>query len=313
MTEWVSLAAVFVSVMILVLAVMSALTSRRELKRNIESTHQVRVKRRGVSEKDLDRILSDENEVVRHYFDVLRNDHPESLRSRLLRAGFFSKHAAFYFNILRTVFAFAVFVLFWWLVSFFFVSVRPALVIVTAMLFSGVSFILANVFLDKLGKNKEISYRKLFPDFMDLLIVCVDAGLSIDAALDRVAREFLITDPDFGTHLSIISLEMRAGRAMHEALMNFADQVNLDEARSLAILFRQAIELGSSVGKTLRVFSSEMRQMRLVRAEEKANALPIKMLFPLALFLFPVNLVIVLVPIIISILTMFLSLGTPSF
>jgi tight adherence protein C len=196
-------------------------------------------------------------------------------------------------------------------ISYLFVSIRPALAIVIAMIFSGVSFILVNVFLDRLGKRKEIRYRKLFPDFLDLLIVCLDAGLSIEAALDRVTREYLVTNPDFGTHLGVISLEIRAGRPLNEALMNFADQVNLDEARSLAILFRQAIELGSSVGKTLRVFAKDMRQMRIVRAEEKANALPIKMLLPLALFLFPVNLIIVLVPIIIAILKMFLSLGAP--
>ena len=76
----------------------------------------------------------------------------------------------------------------------------------------------------------------------------------------------------------------------------------------LATLFRQSQELGASVAKTLRVFSREMRQKRLIRAEEKANSLPIKMLFPLAAFLFPVNLIIVLVPVMIQIMKMFLTM-----
>jgi tight adherence protein C len=244
---------------------------------------------------------------------VLRNAAPDSLKARLVRAGFFSRNGPLYFNVLRSLVSFAVFVAVWAGLSRMAAFQQPLVIVFFAMMVSGVVFILASAFLDRLGKNKEIAFRKLFPDFLDLLIVCVDAGLSIDAAIDRVAREFLVTNPEFGIHVSIISLEMRAGRPLHEALTNFADQTNLDEARSLAILFRQSVELGTSVGKTLRVYSSEMRQLRIVRAEEKANALPVKMLFPLAVFLFPVNLVIVLLPIMLSILKTFLSISPSSF
>jgi len=133
--------------------------------------------------------------------------------------------------------------------------------------------------------------------------------MSIEAAIDRVAHEFLATKPSFGQHLAIISLEVRAGRPMHEALNNFADRIHLEEARTLSVLFRQSLELGSSVIKTLRVFSKEMRQKRLIMAEEKANALPVKMLFPMAGFLFPVNLIIVLVPIMMQIIELFSTMS----
>jgi len=96
---------------------------------------------------------------------------------------------------------------------------------------------------------------------------------------------------------------------MHEALNNFASRIHLDEARTLSVLFRQSLELGSSVIKTLRVFSKEMRQKRLLMAEEKANALPVKMLFPMAGFLFPVNLIIVLVPIMMQIIELFATMS----
>jgi tight adherence protein C len=99
---------------------------------------------------------------------------------------------------------------------------------------------------------------------------------------------------------------------LHEALLNFSDRVRLEEARTLATLFRQSQELGASVVKTLRSFSHEMRQVRLIKAEEKANSLPIKMLFPLAAFLFPVNLIIVVVPILIVVMRMFMSLAPPA-
>lgn len=311
MNMWVTLAAVFVSVFIVVLTVSNVLATRRQQRQNVMAARRVPSHRKALSEHDLDAVLSDEDAVMRYYFEVIRNDDPESLRSRMIRAGFFSRRGPFFFNLIRSIVAFGIFVLLWWGISNMFVGIRPAMVVILAMILSATSFILMNVFLDKLGKQKEIGYRKLFPDFLDLLIVCLDAGLSIEAALDRVTREYLVTNPDFGTHLGVILLELRAGRQLNDALLSFSEQTNLPEARSLAILFRQAVELGSSVGKTLRVFAKEMREMRIVRAEEKANALPIKMLFPLALFLFPVNLIIVLVPILLAILKMFMSLGAP--
>ncbi|MGC9370874.1 MAG: type II secretion system F family protein [Paracoccaceae bacterium] len=308
MNETLFLAAIFAAALILSFSVISYVNRRVQLKRNLE-TAQAAGQPGDRTASRIDNLLGSENEYVRHYYDVQKNDKPDSLRARLIRAGFFSKRGLLYFNMIRTGVAVVVFVAVWFISG----VVDPAIGKVEQLLFaavlSGLSFILCNYVLEKMGENRRIAYRKLFPDFMDLLIVCVDAGLSIEAALDRVTREFLLTNPDFGTHLSIIGIEIRAGRPLHQALFNFAERVKVDEIRSLAILFRQSVELGSSVSKTLRVFSNEMRQQRIIRAEEKANALPIKMLFPLGLFLFPVNLVIVLVPIMIAILKMFLTLG----
>ncbi|UWQ05772.1 type II secretion system F family protein [Aliiroseovarius crassostreae] len=311
MTQLPVLAAIFLAVLLLAFSVVNYVSSKREVRRNIARIKSTTSGRKQYQQRQLDELLSEENETARYFFEVLRNDAPDSLRPRLIRAGFFSRRAPMVFNLIRSLVAVAVFVLTWVGTYLLSSSVRPMVVLMFAVAFSGAVFILANVVLDNLGKRREREYRKLFPDFMDLLIVCVDAGLGIDAALDRVSREFLVTNPDFGTHLSIIVLELRAGRPIHEALSNFATQVNLEEARSLATLFRQSIELGSSVGKTLRVFSAEMRTLRIVRAEEKANALPVKMLFPLAVFMFPVNLVIVLVPVLIGILKMFMTLSPP--
>ncbi|MCI2400425.1 type II secretion system F family protein [Aliiroseovarius subalbicans] len=311
MNQYLILTAVFLSVLLLAFSIVNYFASRQEMRRKISRIQKTSSSRQRQVQRQLDQVLTDENDTVRYFFEVLRNKSPNSLPSRLIRAGFFSRRAPFFFNLIRGLLAFSIFAGVWLGVNFLGTSVRPAVIFLFAAAMSGTSFIMASVVLDKLGKKRETEYRKLFPDFMDLLIVCVDAGLGIDSALDRVAREFLQTNPDFGTHLSIIVLELRAGRPIHEALMNFAHQVNLEEARSLATLFRQSMELGASVGKTLRVFSAEMRSLRIIRAEEKANSLPVKMLFPLALFLFPVNLVIVLVPVLLAIVKMFLSLNPP--
>ena len=163
--------------------------------------------------------------------------------------------------------------------------------------------------LDYYVRKTEIQNRKLFPDFMDMLIVCVDAGLGVEAAVARVAEEFAINQSLFGQYVYLMALELRAGRQIDEAFQNFAKRTGVTQAGELAVLFRQSQELGTSIITSLRAFSHQMRQMRMIRAEENANLLPVKMLVPLAGFLFPVNLMIVLVPVMIRILSMFVDLA----
>jgi len=308
MDEILILAVVFFAALTLSYGIINAMQSRRDMRRRAGVIEQDRKGRYDISEQDIDQVLGSENEYIRSYLEVLRKDRPDSLRARLIRAGYFSPSAVVIFTLIRSVIAIGTFVGGYWIVQTIYPQTSQSITAVFAAMIAGVVFVLTAAVLDRLGTKREIAYRKLFPDFMDLLIVCVDAGLSIEAALDRVAREYLSTQRDFGIHLAIITLEVRAGRPMHEAISNFAQRVNLEEARSLAILFRQSEELGSSVRQTLRVFSKEMRQLRLTKAEEKANSLAVRMIFPLALLFFPVNLVIVLVPILISIIAMFISL-----
>lgn len=305
MTQTTILAAIFVAVLLVTYTIIRYFLNRREIARNLAAATS---KRREVNE-DINKILGSGNEQIRYYLDVVQNDPPSSLRMRLVQAGFFSKAALSYFNIIRLVVAAMFFMTVQFGLAYLAPSISNSLLLLLSAATAGVSFILCSAVLEHMGKRRTREFRKLFPDFMDLLLVCVDAGLSINAALDRVTREFLLTTPDFGVQLSIINLEIRAGRPLHDALHNFSKRVNVEEARTLAVLFKQSQELGSSVSKTLRVFAREMRQMRLIRAEEKANSLPIKMLFPMALFMFPVNLVIVLVPIMFIIMRMFSGLA----
>jgi tight adherence protein C len=146
-------------------------------------------------------------------------------------------------------------------------------------------------------------YRIAFPDMLDLMVVCIDAGLSLEAALDRVSGEVMRQNRHLGANLQIMGAEMRAGRSTIDALASLSDRLGLDEARSLAAMLRQSIELGTEVGDALRAFSDEMRDRRLLRAEERANQLPVKMVGPLGLFIFPVILGIAMLPVIIRLLT----------
>jgi tight adherence protein C len=142
--------------------------------------------------------------------------------------------------------------------------------------------------------------RDGFPDLMDLLVACIEAGLGLDAGLQRVAKELERRYPPLAAHLETLTRELRAGRSRHHALAAFADRTGLDEARALATMLRQSEEMGTSLGDTLRVFSEDMRAKRMLRAEEKALALPAKLVVPLVLFIFPTIIGVLMLPAAIS-------------
>jgi tight adherence protein C len=144
--------------------------------------------------------------------------------------------------------------------------------------------------------KREREYREGFPDLLDLLVASVEAGLSLDAAVGRVTEELQRRYPGLAEHLKVLTLELRAGRARKDAWLALAERLGIDEARSMATMLRQAEEMGTSLGETLAVFSDDMRMKRMLRAEEKAMALPAKMMIPLILFVFPCLIGVLMLP-----------------
>jgi len=140
-------------------------------------------------------------------------------------------------------------------------------------------------------------HRQGFPDFLDLLVICVEAGIGVDSAIERVSMDLARGFPSLSRNLGFMSLELRAGKSTREALDNLAIRLGLEEAKSFATLIQQSETLGSSLVQSLRVYSDEMRAKRLARAEEKAHSLPVKLVLPLALFIFPVILGVTLMPV----------------
>jgi tight adherence protein C len=153
-------------------------------------------------------------------------------------------------------------------------------------------------------KAKMREYRNGFPDFMDLMIVCSDAGMSMEAGIERVSKELQLTYPSLAENLQLVSLELRAGRSLDDALKALSDRLSLDEVRSFATLLQQSKELGTSLSGALRVFSDEMRHKRMSLAEEKAHALPAKMSVPVTVCILPVVLMIAIIPIIVQLTSM---------
>lgn len=166
-----------------------------------------------------------------------------------------------------------------------------------------IAYYLPRAYLSRRRRRLEGKYRLVFPDFLDMLVVCINAGLSLDAALDRAAREVDEDNAEFRANLDLMAGEMRAGKGTPLALRSLADRLGLREARSFAALLQQTVELGTDVAQALTTFSDEMRDRRMSSAEEKAAALPPKLTLPLGLFIFPVVLIVVLAPAVLRVLT----------
>ncbi|MGE5500762.1 MAG: type II secretion system F family protein [Ignavibacteriales bacterium] len=151
-------------------------------------------------------------------------------------------------------------------------------------------------FLEGKKRKLQLEYNEGFPDLLDLLVASVEAGLSLDAAVSRVGDELVRRYPNLAEQVNILTLELRAGRGRKECWQAFADRLGTDESRQLATMLRQAEEMGTSLGETLSIFADDMRVKRMLRAEEKAMALPAKLMVPLILFIFPCLMGVLILP-----------------
>jgi tight adherence protein C len=237
--------------------------------------------------------------TTKHYSGGDDND-MRALRRRLVQAGIYDPRAVGYFFLARVALAlglaavtFVVGPTLWPLQG----SVFWMLVGATAL----VGYVVPSIYIDKRIKARQIEHRSGFPDFMDLLVVCAESGLSMEAALARVGTELGDSYPSLCANIHMTNLEIRAGRTVSEALEHFADRLGLEEARSFATLIQQSDEIGSSITDALRVYSDDMRHKRLSRAEEKAYALPAKLTLPMMICIFPVLFVVILLPVIVRV------------
>lgn len=135
-----------------------------------------------------------------------------------------------------------------------------------------------------------------FPDALDLMVVCVEAGLGLDQAIARVGEEVRMGHEELADEFELVSLELRAGFAREQALRNLSERTDLEEIRSLIALLIQTDRFGTSVGQALRVHSDSMRMNRKLRAEEMAAKLPVKLMLPLIVFIFPSLMVVIIGP-----------------
>lgn len=142
-------------------------------------------------------------------------------------------------------------------------------------------------------------------DALDLMVVAVEAGLGLNAALNRVGEELKVSHPDLHDELELVNLEIRVGRGREEALRNLAERTAVEDIRSFVALLVQADRYGSSIAKAVRVFAESLRTKRRQRAEAASQKAALKLVFPLTVFLFPVIILVILAPAIMNILDLF--------
>lgn len=163
------------------------------------------------------------------------------------------------------------------------------------------------IYLKKRASSRKRILDRTFPDAIDLLMVCVEAGMGLDAAIRRVSQEIHVTSPELSKEFRILSLELKSGKSRNICLKNLAERTGLSEIAKLVGLLIQADRYGTGVANALRVHSEEMRQRRYARLEEIAAKLPVKLVIPLILCIFPALFVVILGPAAIQLYRVLLS------
>ena len=204
-----------------------------------------------------------------------------------------------------------------WGVKFLLAICLPAIFLTAAVLFfpdmPGLRMLWSAIFISLLGlylpdlwlriktSKRKDKITKGFPDALDLLVVCVEAGMGLDGAINRVGEELALNQPELSEEFKSLNLELRAGKARAMALKNLAQRTDIDDVNSLVTVLLQTDRFGTSVAQALRVFSDSFRTARYQRAEEAAAKIATKLLFPLAVCIFPAMFVVILGPVCLTI------------
>ena len=242
--------------------------------------------------------------VVEHFEKILPKSQNEVsvAQQRLIRAGYRSDNAVKMFYGAKVICPVVLLLLSWvtgaiHLGAFFILALA-----------GGVGYLAPDFWLGRQISNRQKAIKKGLPDVLDLLVICVEAGLSLDQATARTAQELNKAQPELSDELGIVALEQRAGRARSDAWKHLAERTDVEEVRNLVSMLVQAEQFGTSIGKTLRVHSDTLRTKRVQEVEEKAAKLSVKLLFPLVLFIFPSLFVVVLGPAVMVMIESFQSL-----
>ncbi len=223
------------------------------------------------------------------------------LRRRLVCAGYHRPSAIGFYYAARIGLAVIFVVLFAMAAPVISAQLPEQLVPVLGLVGAACAFYFPDLWIGMRTRSLQQRYREGFPDALDLLVVCVEAGLSLDGAIQRVGQEIGHAHRAISENLAMMALELRAGGARADALHNLSERMGIDEVRSMVTLLLQSEELGTSVADALRAYADDMRTMRMLRAETKAQSLPVKLALPLGFFVFPTMLIVILLPVMIRI------------
>ncbi len=215
-------------------------------------------------------------------------------QKKLLHAGYRSGTALATFNVIRLLTTAGLPCLYWMVT--YHMHLPPALRLLMAGFLLLIGYAAPWLLLQSLARRRQHRLRLSLPDALDLLVICVEAGMGLNQALVKVSDELERTHPEISEELKLVNLEIRAGRTRPEALRNLGERTGVDDIISLAATLIQTDKFGTSIARSLRVHSESLRTERMQRAEEAAAKTTIKLIFPLLLCIFPALLVVVLGP-----------------
>lgn len=218
------------------------------------------------------------------------------LRTRFMHAGYRNPSAPGVYFAAKAILAFSlptIFVIFTGVRN---VSFGANAILGWLLVLGALGYYLPNFFLARRIRARQRELFEAFPDAMDLIMVCVEAGLSLDAAIGRAGEEIRLRCPELADEFHLVTLELRAGATRERALRNLALRTGLEEVGNLVAMLVQADRFGTNVADSLRVHSDTLRTKRRLRAEEAAAKIPLKLLFPLIFCIFPSLLLVLLGP-----------------
>jgi tight adherence protein C len=238
------------------------------------------------------------------YLVPKRSAERDSAHSRLVQAGFRGQQALRNFYGLKAMLAagLPIFVL---VAARWMPQVSTTAIVFFAVLVAFIGVRLPDTVLEHVRQRRIKRLRNGLPDALDLLVVCVESGLGLAPAIERVARELEFSHPDLALELTLVNAEMRAGVERPVALRNLAARTGVEDINGLVGLLVQTIRFGTSVAEALRVYSEEFRDKRMQKAEEQAAKIGTKMIFPLVLCLFPSFFIVAIGPAVIRIIAAF--------
>jgi tight adherence protein C len=245
--------------------------------------------------------------VVRSFARFLmptRSKERDAMEQRFVKAGLFSPNVMPVFYGIKTLGALTLLTL-WTLSGSLLPKLTTTQVVFYAVLCTFIGMMLPNFVLNRLIERRQRALRNAFPDALDLLVVCIESGLGLVAALQRVAGELQVSHPELASELVRINAEIGAGMERDQALRNLADRTGLDDIRGLVGLLVHSMRFGTSIADALRVYSEEFRDKRMQRAEEIAVTLGTKMIFPLIFCFFPSFFLVAVGPAVIRVIQAF--------
>jgi tight adherence protein C len=224
-----------------------------------------------------------------------------ALRQKLIAAGYPAPYAPRVYTLVRLVMVLGlpIFVL----LLYWIVGASPSIIkLYFSLVLSAVmGLYLPALFIRARADRRQRALVNAFPDALDLMLVCVEAGLGLEAAFSRVGMEMMTSHPLLSEQFGAVVLELRAGRSHEDALRRMADRAGADDIRAFATLLIQSTKLGSSIAQTLRTYASEMREKRRLRAEEKAHRLPVLISIPLVACMLPTMIGVLMLPAVIRV------------